>query len=189
VVRGVELTPEARARLIERSRIGPIVAGERKAETARMERLRWQNVGRGLATIADPDYAAACMLFWGEGAKARNAVKIVNSDPDLLVYFIAFLRRYFAVAEDRFRIRVNLFADDVEHPREIESFWLARLGLPLSALSKSSVNRHSKHSQKKRTNRLPYGTCELKVHDTRIVQTIYGSIQELAGFDRPEWLD
>jgi hypothetical protein len=27
------------------------------------------------------------------------------------------------------------------------------------------------------------------VHKTEIVQTIYGSIQELAGFDRPEWLD
>ena len=24
---------------------------------------------------------------------------------------------------------------------------------------------------------------------TEIAQTIYGSIQELAGFDRPEWLD
>jgi hypothetical protein len=27
------------------------------------------------------------------------------------------------------------------------------------------------------------------VNSTEIAQTIYGSIQELAGFDRPEWLD
>jgi len=26
------------------------------------------------------------------------------------------------------------------------------------------------------------------VHDTRIVQSIYGAIQEYAGFDREEWL-
>jgi hypothetical protein len=27
------------------------------------------------------------------------------------------------------------------------------------------------------------------VYSTEIAQTIYGSIQELAGFDRPEWVD
>jgi len=38
-------------------------------------------------------------------------------------------------------------------------------------------------------NKLLYGTCDLGVHSTRIVQTIYGSIQEYGGFDRPGWLD
>jgi hypothetical protein len=33
------------------------------------------------------------------------------------------------------------------------------------------------------------GTCRLAVHNTRIVQTIYGSIQEYGGFERPAWLD
>jgi hypothetical protein len=51
------------------------------------------------------------------------------------------------------------------------------------------VNTYSKYSQKKRMNKLPYGTTAVVVHDTRIVQTIFGSIQELGGFDRPEWLD
>ena len=51
------------------------------------------------------------------------------------------------------------------------------------------MNVHSKCSRKKRANKLPYGTCELTVDSTRIVQTIYGSIQEYGGFDRPEWLD
>jgi hypothetical protein len=27
------------------------------------------------------------------------------------------------------------------------------------------------------------------VHSTQIVQTIFGSIQEYGGFDRPDWLD
>jgi hypothetical protein len=51
------------------------------------------------------------------------------------------------------------------------------------------VNAYSKHSKKKRQNKLPYGTCKLCVHSTRSVQTIYGSIQEDGGSDRPEWLD
>jgi hypothetical protein len=32
-----------------------------------------------------------------------------------------------------------------------------------------------------------YGVCEL--HSTRVVQHIYGAIQEYAGFDKPAWLD
>jgi hypothetical protein len=54
---------------------------------------------------------------------------------------------------------------------------------------KSVVNTYSKYSQKKRRNKLPYGTCKLTINSTRIVQTIFGSIQEYGGFDRPEWLD
>jgi transposase len=61
--------------------------------------------------------------------------------------------------------------------------------VPASSLRKSVVNVYSKYSLKKRANKLPYGTCKLVVHSTRIVQTIYGSIQEYGGFDRPEWLD
>jgi hypothetical protein len=47
----------------------------------------------------------------------------------------------------------------------------------------------SKYNQKKRQNRLPFGTTALVVGSTGIRQTILGSIQELGGFDRPEWLD
>ena len=47
----------------------------------------------------------------------------------------------------------------------------------------------SKYSKKKRQNKLPYGTCRVTVSRTRIVQSIYGSIQEYAGFERPAWLE
>ena len=86
-------------------------------------------------------------------------------------------------------VTCNLFTDHLEQQREIETYWLARLGLPQTCLRKSAVNKYSKYSQKKRTNKLPFGTCSLRVHSTRIVQTIYGSIQEYGGFYRPEWLD
>jgi hypothetical protein len=86
------------------------------------------------------------------------------------------------------RITCNLFADHLEHQHEIEEFWLAATGLPRSQLSKSIVNVYSKHSQKKRRNKLPYGTCRLVVCDTAVVQSIYGAIQEYAGFERPAWL-
>lgn len=83
----------------------------------------------------------------------------------------------------------NLFADHLERQSEMEQFWLGVLDLPASSLRKSTVNVHSKYSQKKRRNMLPYGTGSVTVHRTQVVQTIFGAIQEYGGFERPEWLD
>jgi hypothetical protein len=188
-VRDVELEPAARARLVKRTRIGPQVAAVKKAERARRIRSWYQDDGRALACIEGPAYAAGCMLYWAEGSKLRNDVQISNADPELVVHFVKFLRLYFDVARDRMRLQLHLFADHEAQQVEVESFWLTRLGLPRSSLTKTQLNKYSKYSQKKRCGKLPYGTARLSVHSTQIVQTIYGSIQEYGGFERPEWLD
>jgi hypothetical protein len=162
--------------------------GEASAAWARARRRAAQETGRRQARRSDRLHLAGCMLFWAEGSRERNAVIFTNSDPAMVKYFVRFLRECFAVPDQRIRITCNLFADHVEHQREIEEFWLDATGLPRSQLSKSIVNVYSKHSQKKRRNKLPYGTCRLVVCDTAIVQSIYGAIQEYAGFDRPVWL-
>jgi transcriptional regulator with XRE-family HTH domain len=187
-VRDVVLGPEQQKRLLARTRLGPLVAAERKAATARENRRGYQEKGRRLARERDATYAAGCMLYWAEGSKARNTVKLTNSDPDLLVYFLGFLREHFDVDNNRVRLACNLFADHADRQRDIEDFWLSRLGLERESLRASTVNTFSKYSQKKRANKLPYGTAALIVHNTRIAQTIYGSIQELGDFNRPEWL-
>ena len=107
----------------------------------------------------------------------------------MMRFFAGFLRANFDVQEERIAVTCNLFADHVEKQREIEDFWLETLGLTRANLRRTIVNRYSKYSKKKRRNKLPYGTCRLTVSDTSIVQTLYGSIQELAGFSRESWLD
>ena len=188
-VRDVTLGAAEWRALVEKTRLGPIIAASRKAALAREQRRAYQHEGRQFAHERDVSYLSGCMLYWAEGAKERNAVRIVNSDCELLIVFARFLRTHFEVDDDAMRVRCNLFADDEAGQVAIEGYWLEKLRLPTSALRKSSVNVHSRYSQKKRTNKLPYGTCELTVDSTRIVQTIYGSIQEYGGFDRPEWLD
>jgi transcriptional regulator with XRE-family HTH domain len=188
-VRDVPLAPEQRRVLAARIREGPLVAGERSAARARAVRRGYQDEGRRLARERGGSYAAGCMLYWAEGGKARNAVLLTNSDPELVVFFAAFLREHFDVPDEAFRVYCNLFADHLDQQQQIEDHWLTVLRLPCSCLRPSVVNVYSKYSQKKRVNKLPYGTCRLVVHRTKIVQTIYGSIQEYGGFERPEWLD
>src|SRR5882757_11038456 len=73
-VRDVELGPEQRKRLLAQARLGPLVAAERKAATAREIRRGYQEECRRLARERDATYAAGCMLYWAEGSKSRNAV-------------------------------------------------------------------------------------------------------------------
>jgi transcriptional regulator with XRE-family HTH domain len=183
-VRDIELSPSQRAAL--RNKISG--GWSANAIAARRRRRLSQEGGRALVRDADPLFVAGIMLFWAEGAKARNEAGIVNSDPELVRFFVRFLRRFYGVPDDRFRVACNLFADHLARQREIEQFWLDTLELPQSCLRKSMVNIYSRYSQRKRRGRLPYGTCKIVVCDTAVVQSIYGAIQEYAGFDRPEWL-
>jgi AcrR family transcriptional regulator len=190
-VRDVELTPQqhdalrARNAAYDRQRLGNKVW----SALCRDRRLNWQAEGRLLARGGDPLFAAGCMLYWAEGSKTRNVVQMTNSDPEVLRFFVDFLRKYFHVCDERFAVTCNLFADHLSRQQEVERFWLTTLRLPHSCLKKSIVNRYSKYSQKKRQNMLPWGTARVSVGRTQVVQTIYGAIQEYGGFDRPEWLD
>jgi transcriptional regulator with XRE-family HTH domain len=190
-VRDIELTTEQHARLLAMNpAYNRQLSGQRAlAERCRARRRAAQEEGRSVAKRGEALHAAGCMLYWAEGAKTRNTLRLSNSDPDLVCMFVHFLRAYFEIEERDIRVTCNLFADHRVRQREIEEFWLDRLGLSRGSLCKSTVNIYSRHSQRKRLNMLPYGTCRISVSSTAIVQHIYGAIQEYAQISRDEWLD
>jgi hypothetical protein len=190
-IRDIELTDEQHAALRARNPIynGQRVGAEVRARLAREKRTAAQETGRQRAREGGLRFAMICMLYWAEGSKMRNGIGFSNSDPALARFFLDEVRAEFRVQNEKIRVACNLFPDHEEQQREIEDFWLQELRLPRECLRKTMLNRYSRWSDKKRKNKLPYGTCKIVVHDTQIVQAIYGGIQELAAFDRPEWLD
>jgi transcriptional regulator with XRE-family HTH domain len=190
-VRDIVLTPaQEHALMLRNPAYNRQVSGSAiQAANRRAERMAYQEAGRLLADRGEESHLAGCMLYWAEGEKARNSLRFSNSDPDMVRFFVSFLRRHFNVRDEEIRVTCYLFADHLERQREIEHFWLDVMGLREDSLRKSHVNVYSKYSEKKRANRLPYGTVKVVVNRTRIVQSIYGSIQEYAGFDRPAWLE
>jgi transposase-like protein len=189
-VRDIELTPDQLAVLQASNPIlnGQRIGTERSSANARARRLAAQEHGRALAASGDPLHQAGCMLYWAEGARSRNQVAFTNSDADMVARFLVFLRRCYAVTDDRLALSVNVHLGNGLALAEIERWWLDRLGLPPSCLRKSVVDNVSRASQRKRRT-LPYGTVRLAVFSTFIVQSIYGAIQQYAGIDRPAWLD
>jgi transposase-like protein len=190
-VRDIELTPAQEQELLRRNpAYNRQLSGTAvQAANRRADRIAYQEEGRSLALRADSCHVAGCMLYWAEGEKDRNALRFYNSDPEMVRFFVFFLKKYFDLRDEEIKITCNLFADHVQRQREIEQFWLEVAQLPEYSLGKSYVNAYSKHSKKKRTNRLPYGTVRVTVCRTRVVQSIFGSIQEYAGFARPAWLE
>jgi transcriptional regulator with XRE-family HTH domain len=190
-VRDVPLAPEQleTLRLMNPAYNRQLRGANRNAERGRERRRAYQEAGREQARMGEPLHVAGAMLYWAEGDKGnKNCARLSNSDPEVLRIFVRFLRTYFDVPDDQLRVTCHLFADHSERQLEIEQYWLDVVRLPRSCLCKSFVNVYSKYSQKKRRNKLPYGTSRISVHSTAIVQSIYGAIQEYGGFERPAWL-
>jgi transposase-like protein len=188
-VRDIELTDEQREALRIAAYNGHVKGRTMNTQLRREARAMAQEEGRMLAANGDPLFIAGCMLYWAEGGKHRNQIKFTNSDPAMVAVFVRFLRTYWNLRHEDLRVTCNLFADHVERQREIEQFWLDVAGVSRESLCKSTVNVYSKYSKKKRQNRLPYGTCRITVSRTRIVQSIFGAIQEIGGFTRESWLE
>ena len=129
------------------------------------------------------------MLYWAEGAKQRNVMKLCNSDAHMVSFFARFLRESLGVSDDRMRCSLNVYTNNGLSIEEIEAHWLVLLQLQRSCLRGHQLN-HYPTSSSGRHRRLPYGVCTLSVaRSTYELQHVFGAIQEYGGFDEPGWLD
>lgn len=183
-VRDIPLYPEAIERLKEAQKTG----ARRRAELAREVRREAQEQGREFARRGDPLHHAACMLYWAEGSKERNAARVSNSDPAILQIFLRFLRSYFDVRDEMVAVTCTFYAPTPAVASGVEEYWLSQLELPREVLRPSIVNRYPERSYGTKADKLPYGVCVVAIYRTHIVQHIYGAIQEYADCERPEWL-
>jgi hypothetical protein len=184
--RDIELTPQQVQRNVARGRAKSVVTWTKRHQA---RRASFQNEGRERARQHDPLHMAGCMLYWAEGSKERNRVRLTNSDPNMLRFFRDFLVACFDVDPRRFTLSLNVYLGNGLTIEAIESWWTKKLAIPRSCVRGHSVDCLPTSSSGKKKNKLPYGVGGLYLHDTRIVQHIFGAIQEYGGFEEPRWLD
>ncbi|MBC7811535.1 MAG: hypothetical protein H7175_10330 [Burkholderiales bacterium] len=157
--------------------------GGRSNHTIYMERRKaFQVAGREKARQGSPLHLAGCMLYWAEGAKSRGNLVFVNSDANMMLLFMRFLREELSVTDDL--IRMYIHCHNAADVIRIESYWLGLLQLPTTCLRKANV----KQGSDTRRNTLSNGVCTIAIHRTEILQHIFGAIQEYGGFENPAWL-
>ena len=102
-VRDVEFTPSPRRTGAQRR---PHPAHE--AKLRQIEELNAEGVAR-IGVLSDEAFlVAGVALYAGEGAKRDHEVKFANTDPRMVRFFCARLRRFFEIDEARLRLCVYL---------------------------------------------------------------------------------
>ena len=184
--RDIEVSEDHRVRNL---RAASQKRARRWIEVNRTRRLSYQLEGRHQARAGDAQHQAGCMLYWAEGGKDRGTVNFANSDRAMLVFFWRFLRCQFDIDPLRVRVRLNVYLNNGLTLAEIEDWWNEGLQVPRACFGGHTTDHYPTSSSGKKRNKLPYGVCTLRLYDTRIVQHIFGAIQEYGGFEEPRWLD
>ena len=191
-VRDIELSNEQKILLSERCKFSinqqkGCKAMKDKAESIRKE---FQKSGRDFVknNQSNLDYKIFCALYWAEGDKSRNSPGMTNTDPEMLKIFINILRKYFSLNDESFTVRVMAHLGNGLSSEQICDYWLKILGLPKSCFRQFVLKSKYFPVQNKKHKRHVYGGCTVRVNSVEIMQKIYGSIQEVFGIDRPEWL-
>lgn len=160
---------------------------EKRSKNYRDRRLKFQEDGRKKARESDSYYALGCALFWGEGTKKKDILKITNCDPSMLKFFVLFLQKYFEVKPEEISINIQYYLNGNLSLNDIEKYWCEVLELPFSSLRKHTLK--GKYYNYDISNiKYPYGICSLSVFSTEKVMQIYGSIKEYIGDNSDRWL-
>ncbi|MEK7524357.1 MAG: hypothetical protein AAB588_05005 [Patescibacteria group bacterium] len=82
------------------------------------------------------------LLYLGEGTKKNDETALGNSDPRVLQFFLAILRKVYNVPIEKIRCQLNLRAD--QNPEEIKQYWAKELRLPIESFGYVSIDKRTK---------------------------------------------
>lgn len=93
--------------------------------------------------ISDPSILelAAAILYLGEGSKKNAETSLGSSDPMILKFFIAVLRRAYALEDSKIRCELYLRAD--QDPVKIKRFWSNELQLPIESFRQVNIDKRT----------------------------------------------
>lgn len=143
-VRDVEFTPGPRRRARPRQ---PNALERRKQ--AEIEELL-EDGRRRIGQLSEREFlVAGAALYAGEGNKGDGSVGMANTNPQILAFFVAWLRAFFPVDERRLRVRLYLH-EGLDLDRA-EQYWSQLLAIPREQFRKAyraeadPTLRHAKH--------------------------------------------
>lgn len=122
---------------------------------ARREAVKWHNAQKalrlklaaddGARSLAHIDFAddaiaelALAILYLGEGMKKSAVTAVGNSDPLILKFFVAMLRRLYKIPVHHMKCEIHIRAD--QDPHKITRYWSRTLGIPATNFGKPSID-------------------------------------------------
>lgn len=122
----------------------------------------------------------ASVAYWCEGTKSKSwrraeSVKFINSDPGLVLLFLAFLRQE-GIRDERLRVAVSIHEDaDVVGAQQ---YWSDLLGVPVERFQPPWLKRHNASTSRKNVGEAYVGCLVIGVRESReLYQRIAGTWQ------------
>ncbi|MBM3209565.1 helix-turn-helix domain-containing protein [Candidatus Shapirobacteria bacterium] len=81
-------------------------------------------------------FIAGIALYWAEGFKSDSLAGFCNTDPDMVKFFLSWLKKCFGYKNDDFRLRVGLNESFQENAKQIENFWANLTGISKNQFQK-----------------------------------------------------
>jgi hypothetical protein len=106
------------------------------------------------------------IIWWTEGTKAYTVkrgpliiypVDVTNTNPDIIISFLDFLRNDIGINESRLRLQLQIHEGD--NQEEIESYWSNVTKIPINRFQKTIVRPTGKKVGKSK------GTCKVRYAD------------------------
>jgi hypothetical protein len=188
----VVLSDNARARLAQRVKDGTLrgLVKRNKLQT----HLAWQRAKvmqtKGRSDIGNSFTARevaliGVALYWAEGYKRlkvragkhipSHTIQLVNADPGMIRAFIHFLKVIYKIPDRKITLAMRLY--DHINEQEAMTFWQRITGLPKECFRRSTYLVSISSKRKRPFNRLPYGSLQVEVADTKKFHHIIGSIE------------
>jgi hypothetical protein len=122
-------------------------------------------------------YGLGIGLYWGEGNKMNNhAVRLGNTDPDLLKKFLQFLHTFYKIDSSRLRFGLQIFTDI--DPDSAKLHWSEKLSIPPAQFQKITVSK-SLHKNGTYRKKSQYGVLTIYFSNMKLRDSIVGAIEEL----------
>lgn len=179
-VRDVQLTKKQKSEL-SRSGFSKEVVEKRRATRLLNEHVKREftmlRAGDSITKISQHELRfIGLALYWGEGGKTDQGVaRVSNSDPAIIKIMMRFFKEICNVEEGKFRGHIHTYSH--LNVKDAEKYWSVVSGIPQVQFYKTYIKKSDSSLNKK--DKLPYGTFDIYVCNTKLFLEIMGQIQKI----------
>ena len=118
---------------------------------------------------------AGIMLYWAEGYKTKKShgIDFTNSDIDMIVVFINFLRKICGIDEKR--LRVLLYCYSNQNAERLIDFWNKITKIPKSQFTKPYIRNDFRLDKR---DKMKYGMVHIRYSDKKLLALLLEWINE-----------
>lgn len=188
-VRHIILTLDQAEKLNSNSVKGRLRGGLKGALTQKQARMEREILARKLGQKEFPHLTdreikiAGLCLYWAEGTKKTRNIVFCNSDPQMIIFFIKWLKTTYNIPSIELKCAVGINEAHKKREVKVKKYWSDLTDIPLTNFTKTSFKKYPLRKVYENFNE-HFGTLALKLSKpgriyNRVMGEIYGLTQAL----------